>query len=242
MKFATHILPTYMPELDGSLRHFYRCMYEQIIEVEKLGFDQAWVTEHHFSGYGGNLPHPPTFLAAVAQMTSRIRLGVAIAVLPLHNPLDLAESYAMVDVMSNGRLDFGVGKGSEPVEYRKFGASRDEATQRFTESANIIRQAWSDQPINFRGEFYNCENVNILPKPVQRPHPPIWVGATRTEETFRWAGKQGFDLMTVPFVHPTTDALLDLVKMYRDELARGGHDFVRRRSAWKISHLRLGQL
>ena len=228
MKFATHILPTYMPELDGSLPHFYRCMYEQIIEVEKLGFDQAWVTEHHFSGYGGNLPHPPTFLAAVAQMTSRIRLGVAIAVLPLHNPLDLAESYAMVDVMSNGRLDFGVGKGSEPVEYRKFGASRDEATQRFTESANIIRQAWSDQPINFRGEFYNCENVNILPKPVQRPHPPIWVGATRTEETFRWAGKQGFDLMTVPFVHPTTAALLDLVKMYRDELACAGHDFVRR--------------
>ncbi len=161
-------------------------------------------------------------------MTSRIRLGVAVAILPLHNPLDLAESYAMADVMSNGRLDFGIGKGSEPVEYRKFGASRDEATQRFMESADIIRQAWSDQPVNFRDEFYNCENVNILPKPVQRPHPPIWVAATRTEETFRWAGKQGFDLMTVPFVHPTTDALLDLVKMYRDELARAGHDFVGR--------------
>src|SRR6266540_2389750 len=120
-------------------------------------------------------------------MTSRIRLGVAVAILPLHNPLDLAESYAMADVMSNGRLDFGIGKGSEPVEYRKFGASRDEATQRFMESADIIRQAWSDQPVNFRDEFYNCENVNILPKPVQRPHPPIWVAATRTEETFHAA-------------------------------------------------------
>ena len=228
MKFGTHILPTYMPEVDGALPDFYRCMFEQIVEVEKLGFDQAWVTEHHFGGYGGTLPHPPTFLSAVAQMTSRIRLGVAVAVLPLHNPIELAEAYAMADVVSNGRIDVGIGKGSEPVEYRKFGASRDEATQRFIESAEIIRQAWSDQPVNFRGEFYNYENVNILPKPVQRPHPPIWVGATRTEETFRWAGKQGFDLMTVPFVLSKTEALHNLVKAYRDELARAGHDFVKR--------------
>src|SRR5262245_46386253 len=227
MKFATHILPTYMPEVDGALPDFYRCLFEQIIEVEKLGFDQAWVTEHHFGGYGGTLPHPPTFLAAAAQMTSRIRLGVAVAVLPLHSPIELAEAYAMADVISNGRINFGIGKGSEPVEYRKFGASRDEATQRFWESAEIIRQAWSDQPVHFRGEFYRFEDVNILPKPVQRPHPPIWVGATHSEETFRWAGKQGFDLMTVPFVFSKTDILQDLVKGYRDELARAGHDFVK---------------
>ena len=228
MKFGTHILPTYMPEVDGTLANYYRCMFEQIVEVEKLGFDQAWVTEHHFGGYGGTLPHPPTFLSAVAQITSRIRLGVAVAVLPLHSPLELAEAYAMADVISNGRIDFGIGKGSEPVEYLKFGASRDEATQRFSESAEIIRQAWSDAPINFHGQFYNYDNVNILSKPVQRPHPPIWVGATRSEETFRWAGEMGYDLMTVPFVHPTTDALHDLIKIYRGALAKSGHDFVRR--------------
>jgi alkanesulfonate monooxygenase SsuD/methylene tetrahydromethanopterin reductase-like flavin-dependent oxidoreductase (luciferase family) len=163
MKFGTHSLPTYMPESDGALSDFYRCMFEQIVEVEKLGFDQAWVTEHHFGGYGGTLPHPPTFLAAAAQMTSRIRLGVAVAVLPLHNPLELAESYAMADVISNGRLDFGIGKGSEPVEYRKFGARQDEATARFSESAEIIRQAWSDKPINFHGEFYRYDNTIYCP-------------------------------------------------------------------------------
>jgi alkanesulfonate monooxygenase SsuD/methylene tetrahydromethanopterin reductase-like flavin-dependent oxidoreductase (luciferase family) len=228
MKFSTHSLPTYMPEIDGTLVDYYRSMYEQIVEVEKLGFDQAWVTEHHFSGYGGTLPHPPTFLSAVAQMTSTIRLGVAVAVLPLHDPLELAEAYAMADVISNGRLDFGIGKGSEPVEYRKFGVSRDEATQRFSESAEIIRQAWSDAPISFHGQSYCYDNVNILPKPVQRPHPPIWVGATRSEETFRWAGEMGYDLMTVPFVHPTTDALHELVKIYRGALAKSGHDFVGR--------------
>ena len=238
MKFGSHILPTYMPEVDGALADYYRCMFEQIVEVEKLGFDQAWVTEHHFGGYGGTLPHPPTFLSAVAQMTSSIRLGVAVAVLPLHSPLELAEAYAMADVISSGRIDFGIGKGSEPVEYRKFGASRDEATQRFRESAEIIRQAWSDAPINFHGQFYNYDNVNILPKPVQRPHPPIWVGATRSEETFRWAGEMGYDLMTVPFVHPTTDALHDLIKIYRSALAKSGHDFVRREVLGKF-HLNL---
>jgi alkanesulfonate monooxygenase SsuD/methylene tetrahydromethanopterin reductase-like flavin-dependent oxidoreductase (luciferase family) len=234
MKFGSHILPTYMPELDGQLPDFYRCMFEQIVEVEKLGFDHAWVTEHHFGGYGGTLPHPPTFLSAVAQRTSRIRLGVAVAVLPLHRPIDLAEQYAMADVVSNGRIDFAIGKGSAPVEYRKFGADQGEATARFHESAEVIRQAWSDQPINFRGAFYHYENVNILPKPVQRPHPPIWVGATRTEETFRWAGEQGYDLMTVPFVHPSTGALRDLVKIYRDALARSGNDFVGRQVLGKF--------
>jgi alkanesulfonate monooxygenase SsuD/methylene tetrahydromethanopterin reductase-like flavin-dependent oxidoreductase (luciferase family) len=197
----------------------------QIVEVEKLGFDQAWVTEHHFGGYGDTLPHPPTFLSAVACKTSHIRLGVAVAVLPLHDPLQLAEAYAMADVISGGRLDFGIGKGSEPVEYRKFGANRDEATKRFSESVEIIRQAWSDRPVNFHGEFYRYDDVDILPKPLQRPHPRMWVGATRTEETFRYAGANGFDLMTVPFVHPSTDALRGLVKMCRDELARTGHDF-----------------
>ena len=228
MKFGTHTLPTYMPEVDGALPAFYRTIFEQIVEVEKLGFDQAWVTEHHFGGYGGTLPHPPTFLAAVAQMTLRIRLGVAVSVLPLHNPIDLAESYAMADNLSGGRIDFGIGKGSEPVEYRKFGVDPREATQRFHESAEVIRQAWSDQPVNFSGEFYRYENVNVLPKPVQRPHPRIWVGATRSEETFRWAGEMGYDLMTVPFVHPSTEALRELVKVYRHALARSGRNFVGR--------------
>ena len=234
MRFGTHTLPTHMPESDGPLTNYYRCMFEQIIETEKLGFDQAWVTEHHFSGYGGTLPHPPTFLSAVAQMTSRILLGVAVSVLPLQRPIDVAEAYAMADVISNGRVDFGIGKGSEPVEYRKFGVNQDEGTRRFHECAEIIRRAWSQDPIRFHGEFYQYENVNVLPKPVQRPHLPIWVGATRNEETFRWAGEQDYDLMTVPFVHPSTHALRDLVRVYRDALAGAGHDFVGRQVLGKF--------
>jgi alkanesulfonate monooxygenase SsuD/methylene tetrahydromethanopterin reductase-like flavin-dependent oxidoreductase (luciferase family) len=92
------------------------------------------------------------------------------------------------------------------------------------EGTEILRQAWSDQPVTFQGEFFNYDNVRVLPKPVQRPHPPIWVGATRTEETFRWAGDKGFNLMTIPFVHPTMEALHDLVEIYRQAFREAGHD------------------
>jgi alkanesulfonate monooxygenase SsuD/methylene tetrahydromethanopterin reductase-like flavin-dependent oxidoreductase (luciferase family) len=223
MKFGAHFLPTYVPELDGPVTEFYQRIVEQIQELERLGFDRAWVTEHHFGDYGGSIPHPPTFLSAVACKTSRIRLGVAVAVLPLNNPLHLAESYGMLDVVSNGRLDFGIGKGSEPIEYVRFGARREEATQRMIEATEILRQGWSDQPVNFHGEFFDFDNVRVLPKPVQRPHPPIWVGATRSEETFRWAGENGFNLMTIPFVHPSMAALRGLVEIYREALVRAAH-------------------
>jgi alkanesulfonate monooxygenase SsuD/methylene tetrahydromethanopterin reductase-like flavin-dependent oxidoreductase (luciferase family) len=186
MKFDAHYLPTYMPDLDGPLGQFYQRTFQQIEELERLGFDRVWLTEHHFGDYGGSIPHPPTFMSAVARTTCRIRLGVAVSVLPLHHPLELAESYAMVDVVSNGRLDFGIGKGSEPIEYRRFGIRREEAAQRMKEGIEIVRQAWSDEPVNFQGEFFHYDNVPVLPKLVQRPHPPIWVGVTRNEETFRW--------------------------------------------------------
>src|SRR5258705_7276516 len=100
MKFGTHILPTYMAETDGRLADFYRCMFEQIIEVEKLGFDQAWVTEHHFGGYGGTLPHPPKVCSKAAQKRFPIRLRVAGAMLPLHPPAELAEAYPLGQIDS----------------------------------------------------------------------------------------------------------------------------------------------
>jgi len=102
------------------------------------------------------------------------------------------------------------------------------------EGTEIVRQAWSDEPVNFRGEFFNYDNVFVLPKPVQRPHPPIWVGATRTEDTFRWAGKNGFHLMTIPFVQRTTDVLHELVEIYRGSLTQAGHDRMTRQILGKF--------
>jgi alkanesulfonate monooxygenase SsuD/methylene tetrahydromethanopterin reductase-like flavin-dependent oxidoreductase (luciferase family) len=130
----------------------------------------------------------------------------------------------MVDVISNGRLDFGVGKGSEAHEYKKFGANQAEATGRMYEGMEIIRQAWSDKPVNFKGEFYAVNNVPVYPKPVQRPHPQIWVGCARTEDSFRWAGENGVHLMTLPYLYRDPGALPAFIKIYRDNLAKAGHD------------------
>jgi alkanesulfonate monooxygenase SsuD/methylene tetrahydromethanopterin reductase-like flavin-dependent oxidoreductase (luciferase family) len=197
MKFGSHYLPTYVPALDGSVSEFYQKMFGQMEEMDRLNYDHIWVTEHHFAHYGGDLPHPPTFMSAIARTTTRIRLGVAINVLPLHNPIEVAESYAMVDVISNGRLDFGV---------------------------QVMLQAWSDKPINFSGEFYRYQNVPVFPKPVQRPHPRFWVGCARSEDSFRWAGENGFHLMTLPYLYREPHMLPNFIKAYRSALAAGGHD------------------
>jgi alkanesulfonate monooxygenase SsuD/methylene tetrahydromethanopterin reductase-like flavin-dependent oxidoreductase (luciferase family) len=224
MKFGAHYLPTYIPDLDGPVAELYQRMFRQIEEMDRLGYDHVWVTEHHFATYGGTLPHPPTFMSAAARTTRRIRLGVAVNVLPLHNPLEVAESYAMVDVISNGRLDFGVGKGSESHEYKKAGARQEESSGRMYEGVDVLRQAWSDKPVNISGEFFKYNNVPVLPKPVQRPHPPIWVGCARSEDSFRWAGKNGFNLMTLPYLYRDPQLLPEFVKTYRGALAEAGHD------------------
>ena len=223
MRFGAHYLPTFVPHLDGSVTQFYRLMFEQMEELERLGFDDLWITEHHFSSYGGTIPQPPTFLSAIARTTQRIRLGIAISVLPLHSPFEVAESYAMVDVISNGRLEFGVGKGSEAIEYKRAGVSQETAALCMKEMTEIIRQAWSDEPVNFCGELFEYHDVLVLPKPVQRPHPPIWVGAAHSEDTFRWAGENGFNLMTLPYMYPTPDFLQEHIQVYRRALSQAGH-------------------
>ncbi len=223
MRFGAHYLPTYVPRLDGSGVDFYRKMIEQMIELDRLGYDDVWVTEHHFHVYGGMVSSPPTFLAAVAQATQRIHLGVAISVLPLHNPLQVAESYAAVDVISNGRLEFGVGRGSTLKEFASFKISHDDSATRMREAVHIILKAWEDGPFDFHGELFDYENIEVLPKPVQRPHPPIWVGASRSDDTFRWAGEQGYHLMTLPYMYEP-EVLQHWIGVYRDALVAAGHD------------------
>ena len=124
----------------------------------------------------------------------------------------------------NGRLDFGVGKGSEAHEYKKYRVDQKEATGRMYEGVEVMLQAWSDKPVNFKGEFFNYENVPVFPKPVQRPHPRFWVGCARSEDSFRWAGENGFHLMTLPYLYREPGALPAFLKVYRDNLAKAGHD------------------
>jgi natural product biosynthesis luciferase-like monooxygenase protein len=222
MRFGAHYLTTYVPELDGSGADFYRRMFAQIQELESLGFNDIWVTEHHYHEYGGMVPDPAAFLAAVAGQTSRIHLGIAIVILPLHHPLRLAESYAMVDVISNGRLEFGIGRGNAP-ELDAFNVPLEEGPARFREGWEVIQQAWSTGCVDFKGEIYEALETRVLPQPVQRPHPPVWVAANRTDDTFRWAGAKGFNLMTLPYSHDPV-VLGEQIDFYREARAEAGHD------------------
>src|SRR5262245_41497660 len=133
----------------------------------------------------------------------------------------------MVDVISNGRLEFGVGRGAPLAEFSEGRIDYGDSPQRLREHAEVPVQAWSDDPVSFQGELFAYENVRVLPKPLQRPHPPIWVGASRSDDTFRWAGEKGFRLMTLPFTYEPT-VLRHWVGVYQDALRQHGHDPARR--------------
>ena len=145
MKFGYYILTTYVPELDGDSRALYAHWLEQIDAAEDLGFDSLWATEHHFRHFGGMLPNPQMLLAAAAQRTKRMRVGSAVTILPMHDPIRIAEDFAMVDLLSDGRLNFGAGRGMHPLEYQVFGADFNNAQQRLPEALDVIVRAWTNE-------------------------------------------------------------------------------------------------
>jgi len=143
MKFGIFSLPAYIPEYDGTITNFYRRLLELLEHSEEAGFDSAWINEHHFHAFGGMMPYPPVALAAVAARTSHIRLGTSVAILPLHNPVQLAEAYAMLDQISEGRLEFGVGRGYLKHDYDVLGVPWDEGHDRMFEGLQVILEACS---------------------------------------------------------------------------------------------------
>ena len=170
----------------------YRELLELFSHAEGLGFHATWLAEHHFSDYG-TLGGPAVFLSALASRTSKMRLGAAISVLPFHDPIRVAEDFAVVNVISNGRLEFGTGRGYQPKEFAGFGKDMSEARGRFLESLEIIQQAWSGEEIDFEGQFYKVRGVRIRPQPVQKPV-PTYV-ASVSPETFDLVKKWGHGVM-----------------------------------------------
>lgn len=146
---------------------------EQIEWTEELGFDEAWLTEHHFIDYG--LSVDPTMLAATAAArTRRIRIGLAAAILPFHDPIRLAEQTALADIISNGRLDVGVGRGNRPAEFAGYRIPQEESRERFEETVDIILRVWTEERMSYEGRFFRMRDVRVIPKPLQRPHPPMY--------------------------------------------------------------------
>lgn len=168
---------------------------ELMYEAELLGFDLVWPAEHHFSEYG-YCASPQVSLAAVAAKTKRIRLGTGVVVLPFHNPIRVAEDFAFLDLMSDGRVDLGVGRGYQPIEDKGFGLADKQANSReiFDEAINLVRTCWTEERVTFNGKHYQVDDLYVRPKPLQKPHPPIYM-ACLSAETFRLAGRYGFNVL-----------------------------------------------
>jgi natural product biosynthesis luciferase-like monooxygenase protein len=168
-------------------------------------------------------PSPQLLLAAIGQRSRCLRLGTSVSILPLHHPLQIAEQMAMLDLMSGGRVDLGVGRGSEVYDYEVFGLQYAEAQSRTLEALEIILKAWSGEPFTHSGQHYQLPEVQVWPRPEQRPHPPVWLAATASPETFRLAGQRGYHLMLAPFLQPVAE-LREKVALYHQALRGAGHD------------------
>jgi alkanesulfonate monooxygenase SsuD/methylene tetrahydromethanopterin reductase-like flavin-dependent oxidoreductase (luciferase family) len=191
MKFGIFYVPTCPP--GASIDRVYKELLEQCAYADELGIEAVWIAEHHFSRIGV-CPDPWIMCAAIAERTSRIRVGSAVSFLPFRNPVQVAEQVAMVDQLSGGRADFGIGRGAQPSEFFGFGAVPAESRGRIQEGIEVIQRAWTEPELEFHGEYFNFDPVAVWPRPHQQPHPPIWVGAA-SPETLPWAAKHGHRMM-----------------------------------------------
>jgi alkanesulfonate monooxygenase SsuD/methylene tetrahydromethanopterin reductase-like flavin-dependent oxidoreductase (luciferase family) len=158
----------------------YRQGIDEVLLAEELGFDSVWLTEHHFSRHGlisDNL----ALLAYLAARTTTIRLGTAVLVLPIRDPVRVAETAATIDVLSGGRLDLGIGHGYQRSEFDGFNVPLEDRRERFREARDVILQAWSHERFSHHGQYWTYNDVDAQPKPVQRPHPPLWVATDSLE-------------------------------------------------------------
>ena len=220
MQFGVLTLFDFFPELQNEVA-YYRDTVDLIVRADELGFDAAWIGEEHFYSLG-ICPRPQIFLSTLAQRTQNIRLGSAVCLLPFDNPLRTAEDYAMVDVLSGGRLDFGVGRGAFPKHFLGFGVSPAEARARADEALEVIAKAWTQDRFSHSGQFYQYPELSVSPKPIQKPHPPIWQAAV-SPESFERAGKAGQNILVVPYLTGFPEVTARMLQ-YRTLLGEHGHD------------------
>jgi alkanesulfonate monooxygenase SsuD/methylene tetrahydromethanopterin reductase-like flavin-dependent oxidoreductase (luciferase family) len=193
----------------------------QIDAAEAWGLDAMWLAELHFAPERSVLAAPLNIAAAIAARTKRIKIGIAVQVLPLCHPLRLAEEAATVDQISRGRLILGVGRSGVVRTYEAYGVPYEESRDRFAEALDIIRQAWTGEPFSHHGQYHDFTDVAVVPTPYQRPAPPIRMAA-QTAETFPMIGELGLPVFATAR-HMTWDELAPLIRGYRASYAAAGH-------------------
>ena len=197
----------------------YQKYIDYVLHAEALGFHGVFVVEHHFTGVG-QVSASLNLLSYLAGRTTRMRLGTAVVVLPWHNPALLAEQVATLDLVSNGRFDFGIGKGYRPTEFSGFAIPIEEATERFNETLAFLKTAWSaDGRFSHRGKYWRFDDIVIEPRTTQQPHPPLWMGAG-SFESIRRAAREGYNLL-LDQIAPI-DQIIERVQVFKDELCQVG--------------------
>jgi luciferase family oxidoreductase group 1 len=201
------------------LETVYQRALERIEIMDQSGYHAVWLAEHHFNTYS---VCPSTTLMGmhVAARTKRLRIGTAVTLAGFYHPLRLAEELALLDNLSGGRLDWGAGRGYDPTEFRAFDVRVEDSAARMKECVDIVLAAFRDGSVNHRGAHWQFEDIEVLPKPVQKPHPPVWLAASSPESVER-AAAAGFSILMDP--HSSHDQIGEKRALYARTLAAHGH-------------------
>ena len=207
-------------EIDSAVG--FKEFVEYNIEAEALGYHSTFLVEHHFTGFG-QVSATLNLLTWVAARTKTLRVGTAVIVLPWHNPVLLAEQAATLDLLSDGRLDFGIGKGYRHNEFHSFGMSMEEGEGRFEEGLELLVKSWTSQErFDYRGKYWTFNDIVVEPPSAQKPHPPIWMGAT-SERSVKQVAERGFNLLLEQYA--TTEEIGDRIALFRREVEARGRVF-----------------
>ncbi len=208
------------PDVDSG--QGYRQFVDYNVEAEALGYHSTFLVEHHFTGFG-QVSASLSLLTWVAAKTRTLRLGTAVLVLPWHNPVLVAEQAATIDLLSGGRLDFGVGKGYRHNEFAGFGVPMAEADARFNESLDVITKAWtSKQRFSHHGRFWQFEDIIVEPPTAQKPHPPMWMGAG-SPDSIRQVAERGYNLLLDQFA--SFETVAERIAIFKAEVEKRGRTF-----------------
>ena len=201
------------------LEDVYARALDRIDVMDRSGYDAVWLAEHHFSGYSV-CPSVHVMAAHVAARTRNLRIGTAVTLAAFYHPLRIAEEVALLDVLTGGRINWGAGRGFDPREFSIFGVPSDESSDRFREAVEIVLAAWTNERLSFEGRFHQYSDVEVLPKPLQQPHPPTWVAAT-SPGAIEWAAGRGFSILMDP--HSPHGEIARKLHRYGEGLEKAGH-------------------
>ncbi len=205
---------------DISQAEVFEATLKEIDAAEGLGMDSVWLAEDHFNLENSPLASPFVIAGAVAARTTSVRIGIGVAVLPLHNPLDIAAESLTMDILSRGRFDLGIGRGPLLNAYKGYNISYDESRDRVLEGLEVIKKAWTEGTFCHEGRFWTFNDVSLVPRPYQVPHPPVWVAAG-SEDTYGAFGKLGYPILVLSA--SGIDRLEEYIKSFRKAWQEAGH-------------------